>query len=133
MLPVLCPLLLPALLALSLQVGSNAQPAASERPNLVLFLADDLTYRDIACYGSPDAITPRIDQLAKEGMLFHKCYQAAAMCSPTRHNLFNGKYPMRTAHHIRSSSKRSEMLSIAASRSSRRKITIRLLRLRDLR
>jgi len=66
---------------------------------MVLFLADDLTYRDLGCYGSPDAITPRIDRLAEEGMLFHHCYQAAAMCSPTRHNLYNGLYPVKSGAH----------------------------------
>ena len=68
----------------------------STRANLVLFLADDCTYRDIGCYGSSDFKTPAIDQLAADGMRFTKCYQSSAMCSPTRHNLFNGMYPVRT-------------------------------------
>ncbi len=66
------------------------------QPNMVLFLADDCTYRDIGCYGSSDSKTPAIDQLAAEGMRFTSCYQSSAMCSPTRHNLFNGMYPVRT-------------------------------------
>lgn len=70
--------------------------AAEERPNLVLFLADDCTFRDLGCYGGTHSFTPAIDQLATEGMRFTKCYQAAPMCSPTRHNLFNGMFPVRT-------------------------------------
>ena len=62
----------------------------------MLFLADDCTYRDIGCYGSDDSLTPAINRLAAEGMRFNKCYQAVAMCSPTRHNLYNGLYPVRT-------------------------------------
>ena len=80
------------LLAAGLVVRSDAH----ERPNLVLFLADDCTYRDIGCFGGTHSKTPAIDQLATEGMRFNKCYQAAPMCSPTRHNLYNGMYPVRT-------------------------------------
>ena len=83
-------------LILILAASSNACALAGQRPNLVLFLADDCTYRDIGCYGSANSITPKLDQLASEGMRFTKCYQAAPMCSPTRHNLYNGMYPVRT-------------------------------------
>ena len=77
-------------------VGGVARIEAAQRPNLVLFLADDCTYRDIGCYGGTHSITPAIDKMAAEGMRFTKCYQAAPMCSPTRHNLYNGMYPVRT-------------------------------------
>jgi len=65
-------------------------------PNILFFLADDCTFRDIACYGSPDAITPRIDNFAKEGMLFTQCFQAVAMSSPTRTNIYTGLYPVKS-------------------------------------
>ena len=66
------------------------------KPNLVLFLADDCTYRDIGVYGSPNPTTPTLDRLASQGMKFNRCYQASSMCSPTRHNLFSGRYPVRS-------------------------------------
>ncbi len=66
------------------------------QPNIVFILADDCSYWDIGAYGSKDAITPNIDQLAKDGMKFTKCYQSAPMCSPTRHNLYTGLYPVKT-------------------------------------
>lgn len=69
--------------------------ARAERPNLVLIMADDLTYRDIGCYGG-QAHTPNIDRLAGEGMRFDRCFQAAPMCSPTRHNIYTGLYPVRS-------------------------------------
>ena len=69
---------------------------SSERPNILIFIADDCTFRDISCYGSPDTKTPNIDRLAKEGMLFKNCFQATAMCSPTRHNLLTGLYPVKS-------------------------------------
>jgi len=67
-----------------------------EKPNIVFFLADDLTNWDIASYGSVDSKTPNIDLLGQQGMKFQRCYQAAPMCSPTRHNIFTGLYPVKT-------------------------------------
>lgn len=70
--------------------------AASEPPpNLVFVIADDMTFRDIGCYGG-QAQTPFIDGLATEGMRFTKCFQAAPMCSPTRHNIYTGLYPVKS-------------------------------------
>mgnify|MGYP003835776605 CR=1 FL=1 len=67
-----------------------------DRPNLVLFLADDCTYFDIGCYGSTDSKTPNIDKFATEGIRFTNGFQAAPMCSPTRHNLLTGLWPVKT-------------------------------------
>lgn len=69
-----------------------------ERPavNFVFILADDCTNWDIGCYGSADSKTPNIDRLASEGIKFTRCYQAAPMCSPTRHNLYTGLAPVKT-------------------------------------
>ena len=69
---------------------------SQEKPNIVFILADDCTNWDIGCYGSKDSKTPNIDKLAAEGILFTRCYQAAPMCSPTRHNIFTGIYPVKT-------------------------------------
>lgn len=70
--------------------------AAESRPHIVFILADDMTFRDIGPYGSPNVHTPHLDQLANEGLRFDRCYQATAMCSPTRHNLYTGLYPVRS-------------------------------------
>lgn len=69
---------------------------AKDKPNIVFILADDCTHWDLGCYGSTDSKTPNIDKLAMEGMLFTRCYQAAPMCSPTRHNIYTGLYPVKT-------------------------------------
>lgn len=74
----------------------NQTIKAEKKPNIVFILADDCSYWDLGAYGSIDAITPNIDKLAAEGMKFTKCYQAAPMCSPTRHNLYTGLYPVKT-------------------------------------
>ena len=65
------------------------------RPNFVFIIADDCTFRDIGCYGG-QAKTPHIDELATEGMQFTRCFQTAPMCSPTRHNIYTGQYPVKT-------------------------------------
>ncbi len=66
-----------------------------DRPNLVFIIADDCTYRDIGCYGG-QAYTPNIDKLASDGMRFTHSFQAAPMCSPTRHNIYTGLYPVKS-------------------------------------
>lgn len=83
-----------SLLTVGLISASTLQ--ASQRPNLVLFIADDCSYFDIGVYGSKDSKTPNIDRFASEGILFTKGYQAAPMCSPTRHNLYTGIWPVKT-------------------------------------
>jgi arylsulfatase A-like enzyme len=74
-------------------------PAASSsvpsRPNLLVFLADDLGARDLGCTGSTFYRTPAIDALAASGMTFMRAYAAAPVCSPTRAALVTGKYPAR--------------------------------------
>jgi len=67
---------------------------ASEKPNFVFILADDCTYLDMEVYGGP-AKTPHILELAQKGITFMRCYQSAAMCSPTRHALYTGIHPIR--------------------------------------
>ena len=69
--------------------------AAESKPNFVFINADDLTHRELGCYGG-QARTPNIDRLATEGMRFTRCFQASPMCSPTRHNIYTGLYPVKS-------------------------------------
>lgn len=74
----------------------NAWPAERDgRPNVIIVLADDLTYSFIGCYGNPDVRTPNIDRLARDGMQFDLAYTSTAMCSPTRAQLYTGLFPVR--------------------------------------
>ena len=77
----------------TLVLGIAAAAGAASRPNFAVFIADDLTFRDIGCYGG-QARTPAIDKLAAEGLRFTRCFQAAPTCSPTRHCLYTGMYPV---------------------------------------
>lgn len=67
----------------------------SEKLNVVLILADDLGWTDLACYGSDFYETPHLDRLARDGMKFTQNYSACTVCSPTRAALMTGKYPAR--------------------------------------
>lgn len=67
----------------------------SERPNIVLIMADDLGYGDLSCYGSQNCQTPHLDQLAQRGMKFTDFHSSGAVCSPTRAGLLTGRYQQR--------------------------------------
>ena len=65
-------------------------------PNLVLIIADDLSWDDLGCYGHPSLKTPNIDKLANEGMRFDNAFLTASSCSPSRASIITGKYPHQT-------------------------------------
>jgi arylsulfatase A len=67
----------------------------STKHNIILFLIDDLGWRDLGCQGSSYYQTPHIDGLAREGVRFTQAYSACAVCSPTRAAILTGKYPAR--------------------------------------
>ena len=75
----------------------NSPIKASGRPNILFILADDLGWGDLSCYGRPDYRTPRLDQLAQQGIRFTNAYSAAPVCTPTRIGFHTGRYPARLA------------------------------------
>lgn len=72
-----------------------SQAAQAEKPNIVFLLADDLGYGDLGCFGSPVVQSPRLDQLAGEGMILKHCYAASPNCSPARAGMLTGRSPYR--------------------------------------
>jgi len=73
-----------------------APRSVAKPPNFVLIFVDDLGYADLGCFGSPDIRTPRLDQLAREGMRFTHFY-AQHICGPSRAALMTGCHPLRVA------------------------------------
>lgn len=63
-----------------------------EKPNVLIFYVDDLR-AELGCYGSETAITPNIDKLAKDGVLFNKAYVQQAICAPSRMSTLTGLRP----------------------------------------
>ena len=70
-----------------------AEPA--KQPNVVIFLADDLGYGDLGCYGHPRIKTPHLDAFATQGVRLSQCYSASAVCSPSRSAILTGRTPHR--------------------------------------
>ncbi len=66
-----------------------------EKPNIILFVVDDLGWTDLSSYGSDLYQTPNVDKLAKNGTKFTNAYASCTVCSPSRASLMTGKYPAR--------------------------------------
>lgn len=76
--------------------------AAGERPNIVWIVGEDMG-PELGCYGDPQAITPNLDRLAREGARFTRCFTHAPVCAPSRSGLITGQYPTTIGtHHMRS-------------------------------
>jgi arylsulfatase A-like enzyme len=73
-----------------------AATVASDKPNIVFILADDLGWTDLGCQGSKFYETPHIDKLAADGMRFTSGYTCGPNCQPTRAALMSGQYGPRT-------------------------------------
>lgn len=65
---------------------------AEERPNILMIVSEDNSSHWIGCYGNPQAQTPRIDALAKDGLLFDHAYSNAPVCAVARATILNGAY-----------------------------------------
>jgi len=68
-------------------------------PNIVIIFTDDQGYNDVGVFGSPDILTPNLDQMAAEGMQFTNFYVAQAVCSASRAALLTGTYSNRLGIH----------------------------------
>src|SRR5258708_14813563 len=80
----------------ALAIGSGLKGTKPAKvPNIVFFLADDLGYADVACYGRPDIKTPNIDNIAHRGLRFLQAYANSAVCTATRTALITGRYQYR--------------------------------------
>ncbi|MGY8650071.1 MAG: sulfatase-like hydrolase/transferase, partial [Verrucomicrobiia bacterium] len=66
--------------------------SAAQRPNILFVFTDDHAAHAISAYGSKINTTPHMDRLAKEGMLFEKCYVSNSICGPSRAVILTGKY-----------------------------------------
>ncbi len=82
------------------QPALNEAPAreASARPNFIIIFADDQGYGDLGVFGATDFSTPRIDQMAHEGMKFTDFY-AQPKCGPSRTALLTASYPIRVGEY----------------------------------
>ncbi len=76
--------------------GQVEQAVAETRPNIILFMADDMAWDDCGAYGHPHIQTPNLDRLAAQGMRFDQAYLTCSSCSPSRSSIICGRYPHST-------------------------------------
>ncbi|MFI4874361.1 MAG: sulfatase [Blastopirellula sp. JB062] len=77
--------------------ASPAQAESTDRPNVILVMADDQGWGDVGYNGHPAIQTPQLDQAAAEAVRFDRFYAAAPVCSPTRCSVLTGRNPNRSA------------------------------------
>jgi arylsulfatase A-like enzyme len=82
-----------ALILLLIAVSTSSAQAVPEKPNILIFLLDDVGFGDLSPYGGPIDV-PAIGQLAREGMRFTD-FHTASVCTPTRAMLLTGRYSQR--------------------------------------
>ena len=73
-----------------------AQSGEGRPPNIIVFLADDLGWRDVGAYGNRFIRTPNIDRLARAGLRVERAFGTSPQCSPSRISMLTGKYPHTT-------------------------------------
>jgi arylsulfatase A-like enzyme len=106
-------MLFESILSVFFLVGCHTLIAtAVDKPNVIVFYADDLGWGECGCYGCKDIPTPHIDALAKAGVKFTNGYVAATYCSPSRAGLMTGRYPTRFGHEFNSVASDSSGLSL---------------------
>src|SRR5262245_49651779 len=81
----------PFIAVVLLAFAAQAIAAESQRPNLILILADDLGAKELGCYGNAEHRTPNLDRLAAAGVKFETCF-TSPVCHPTRFTIMTGQY-----------------------------------------
>ena len=81
-------------------------------PNMIIFIADDVSWDDLGCYGNKQVHTPNIDGLAEEGIIFKNAYLTTSSCSPSRNSIIMGRYPHNTGAAELHTSPPVEMISL---------------------
>lgn len=74
---------------------AEADAGEAGRPNLIIVMIDDMGWGDFSCFGNKEAVTPRIDELAAEGLRFRQFLVSSPICSPSRCGFLTGQYPQR--------------------------------------
>lgn len=77
----------------------QAQQTPARKPNMVIFIADDLGASDIGPYGNKVVRTPHLDAFAAQSILFSNAFASSPTCGPSRSTIFTGLYPFRHGGH----------------------------------
>ena len=94
-------LMLVCLTACQQQTKPSKPTATVDKPNIIIFYADDMGYGDLAIQNPQSKIpTPNLDQLAKEGLLMTEAHSSSGICTPSRYALLSGRYHWRDFNDI---------------------------------
>jgi arylsulfatase A-like enzyme len=77
----------------------SVQAESANRPNILFVLTDDQRWDTLGCMGNPVIITPNIDRLAKEGVVFDNCFVTTPICAVSRASVLSGQYARRHGIH----------------------------------
>ena len=86
--------------------------AEAAKPDILIVIADDMTWRDCQPYGNREVRTPHLAKLASQGMTFDACFTSTAMCAPTRAQLYTGMFPVRNGAYPNHSADRANTKSL---------------------
>ena len=78
------------------EAEKDSAEGKTKRPNLVLIIADDMSWDDCTAYGHPSIRTPHLQKLAEGGMRFDNAFLTISSCSPSRASIITGRYPHNT-------------------------------------
>ncbi len=73
------------------QAPSVDREPTAERPNLILIIADDMSWLHMGAYGSNEVATPNLDRLAHEGVIFDHAFVSTPSCTPSRASILTGR------------------------------------------
>jgi len=74
---------------------AHAEPV-KKRPNIIYLMADDQNVGSVGCYGNPEVVTPNMDKLRSDGVIFGNHYNTTAICMASRATVFTGMYEYKT-------------------------------------
>ena len=76
---------------------NNPKEKTEKSPNIIFIMADDLGYGDVTCFNKDSKIiTPNIDNLAADGVMFTDAHTSSSVCTPTRYGILTGRYNWRS-------------------------------------
>jgi len=80
----------------ALFVGVAGAKSLENRPNIIYLMADDQNVGSVGCYGNPEVVTPHMDKLGSDGIIFKRHYNTTAICMASRATVFTGMYEYKT-------------------------------------
>jgi arylsulfatase A len=84
---------------LAILASHPAEATEQQRPNIILIMADDVSWECFGTYGAEDYKTPNIDALAQKGVRFENCF-STPICTPSRVKIMTGQYNFRNYTHF---------------------------------